>query len=372
MIQIFTNSIGAEELAAVQRVFASRWLGFGKEAQQFQEELGARLGSSRVLAVNCATAAAYIAMKTLGIGRGDEVIISSVNFVGCANAIIDAGATPVFADVDPRTLNITPGEIERLRTPQTKAVLMLHYGGQAADMDPLLAAAHGLRLIEDSACSLFSKYHGRNCGTLGDIGFYSFDAMKILVTGDGGAMVLKNDGLLERAKEFRYMGLANRQSGIDAMKDGGARWWEIELNGVSNRYVMNDISAAIGREQLKKVDGFLARRRQVWDAYQRGLAGIGGLVLPPEPAPGTTSSYYLYWLTVPGRRDALARHLIDRGVYCTFRYFPLHLVTEYRANVRLPQSEQVNLETLNIPLHQNLTDDEVGQVIDAVRGFFRG
>lgn len=371
MIQLFANSLGAEELAAVKRVFDSHWLGFGRETQAFQEELGARVGSSRVLCVSSGTAAAFIAMKVLGIGPGDEVIISSINFVGCANAILEAGATPVFADVEPHTLNLDPDEIRRLRTPRTKAVLLLHYGGHPARMDDIAAAAYGLRIIEDSACAPFSRYRGRNCGTLGDVGFYSFDAMKLLVTGDGGAIVLADDELLERAKVFRYLGLANRQSGIDSMQENAARWWEITLAGVSNRFVPNDITSAIGREQLKKVDGFIARRRQIWAAYQRELAGVPGLIRPPEPLPDTESSSYLYWLTVPERRDELARHLVEHGIYCTFRYFPLHLIEHYRAGVRLPHSEAANRITLNIPLHQNLTESEVAQIIACIRDFFR-
>ncbi|MDD5677967.1 MAG: DegT/DnrJ/EryC1/StrS family aminotransferase [Kiritimatiellae bacterium] len=370
MIQIFSNSMGSEELAAVQAVFNSKWLGFGKETQQFQEELGAKIGSFRTLCVNSATSACFMAMRILDIGPGDEVIIASVNFVGCANAIIDRGAIPVFADVDSRYLNMAPAEISRLRTKRTKAILLLHYGGHPADMDAIWREAGDLPIIEDSCCAPFSTYKGRNCGTLGDIGFFSFDPMKILVVGDGGAIILKNDVLLNRAKEIRYMGVANRQSGIDGLKTGTQRWWEIELNTISGRFVPNDITSAIGRVQLRRVDGFIARRKEIWDFYQRELAGCRGLSCPPEPLPGTTSSYYLYWLTVPERRDALAAWLTSKGIYCTFRYFPLHLIKHYGSRQRLPNSESANETTLNIPLHQNLQQNEIESIVRAVREFF--
>jgi len=310
-----------------------------------------------------------MAMNILDIGPGDEVIIPSINFVGCSNAIIDCGATPLFADVDLRYLNIIPEEISRLRTTRTRAVLLLHYGGHPADMDDICRHAEGLRIIEDSCCSLFSKYKGRNCGTLGDIGLFSFDPMKILVVGDGGAIVLKDDKLLDRAKDIRYLGIADRRSGIDSFASGRKRWWEIDLSTVSGRFVPNDITSAIGRVQLKKVDRFIARRKEIWQMYQKALHDLPGVVCPPEPLPGTTSSYYLYWLSVGKRRDELSEYLTSNGVYSTFRYFPLHMIKFYGYKEHLPNCEKLNDTILNIPLHQNLSNEDVDKVITLFKKF---
>lgn len=371
MIQLFSNSLGDKELSAIKKVFKSKWLGFGKETQTFQENLGKRIGSPNVLCVNCATAAAYMAMKILDIKKGDEVIIPSINFAGCSNAIIDSGAKPVFADVDTRYLNIIPEEIERLRTPKTKAVLILHYGGHPCDMSGIFQHSKGLKIIEDSACALVSKYKKKNCGTLGDIGFFSFDGMKILSVGDGGAIVINDAKLIDKAKEIRYMGISNRQSGIDSYKDGKKRWWEIELNNTSNRFTPNDISSAIGNVQLKKLDYFIVRRKEIWTIYQKEFSGIQNLIIPPEPLPNTKSSYYFYWLTIPEKRDELAHYLVSNGIYCTFRYYPLHLIKYYKYKGSLKNSEKVNNDVLNIPIHQNLTDNDVDKIINTVKKFIK-
>jgi len=371
MIQIFSNTLGVAELAAVERAFASRWLGKGCECDAFEKEfLAYRGGVGEMLLTNTCTSAIYIALRALGIGPGDEVIVPTIHFVAAANAVLDMGARVVFADVDPHTLNLLPGEITRLRTPKTKAVFLLHYGGHPADMDALHAEADGLLIIEDAANAPASLYHGQACGTLGDVGVWSFDAMKILVMIDGGALWLKDEESAKRATMYRYLGLLPQTtSGVDAQKAGAGRWWQFDLGITSGRFISNDVSAAIGRIQLQKLPGFIARRKEIWEVYQSGLAGVGDLILPPEPLPDCTSSYYLYWIQT-ARRDELAAYLGERGIYTTFRYYPLHLVKFYESRAHLPNAEFVGSTTLCLPIHQNLTDDDVAHVVEAVREFF--
>ena len=371
MIQVYSNSLGEEELAAVSAVFQSKWLGMGKECAAFEKELGRLWGTEQVLLLNNCSAALFISLKALGVKAGDEVIVSTVNFLACVNAILELGAKPVFADVDAEYLNILPEEIERLKTSRTKAVYILHYGGHPADFDRIQAACGDrIAIIEDSANSVASTYKGRYCGTLGAAGTFSFDAMKTLVMGDGGALIVKDAQAFKTAKSLRYLGFRDKTvSGVDSLKDGNSRWWEFDLDHPSGRFISNDILAAMGRVQLGKLPGFLARRRQVWEFYQKGLAEVPGLLLPPEPLPGTTSSYYIYWIRLANGRDELARHLADKGVYSTFRYFPLHLVPRYRAGVRLPIAEMLNETVLNLPLHQNLSDADMGEVVERVREF---
>ncbi len=369
-IQVFSNSLGDEELKVIEPVIKSKWIGMGKETSLFEKEFGETIGSSRVLAVNCCTSALFLSMKILGISRGDEVIIPSVNFIGVANAVLEVGAKPVFADVDTTYLNILPSEVERLRNNRTKAIFPLHYGGHPSNMDELREAARGLFIIEDSANSVVSKYKGKNCGTIGDVGCFSFDAMKILSVGDGGALVVNNDELYGKAREYRYFGIKNQQSGIDSFKAKHKRWWEIELNCTSGRYTTNDITSAIARVQLKKLNGFIKRRAEVWKRYQKELKDFDWLKCPPEPLRDTTSSYYLYWIKLkPKMRDLLAEHLVENGIYCTYRYYPLHLIKQYKSAERLPNSEEVNDSMLNIPLHQNLSDYDVDFIIETMRQF---
>jgi len=371
MIQVFSNSLGEEEVRAVERVFKTRWVGRGKECTEFERELARHLKTERVLLTSNCTAAIYLALRALGIGPGDEVIVSTVNFVACASAVVDMGAIPVFADVDSRTLNVLPSEIERLRTKKTKAVFLLHYGGHPCPMDEIRSACgNEMRIIEDSANSVSSSYKGEMCGTMGDAGVFSFDAMKILVMADGGALVLKNQELYPAAEAARYLGLAPKTtSGMDSLKEQKSRWWEYSLDTTSGRFISNDVLAAVGRLQLKKLRGFIARRKQVWELYQKTLSNVHSVTCPPEPVPGSESSYYLYWLWVERGRDELAAYLADNGVYTTFRYFPLHMVNRFRTGAGLPNAERANENVLNLPLHQNLSDEDVKQVCDLVTRF---
>ena len=367
-IQLFSNSLGDEELQAINRIFQSKWIGFGNETKMFEEELGKKIGFSKLLAVNSCTSALFMSMKVLGIEPGDEVIIPSVNFIGAANAVLDVGAKPVFADVDLNHLNIMPEEIGRLRSKNTKAVILLHYGGHPCNMKEIRKHTEGIYIIEDNANSILSKYQGVNCGVLGDIGCFSFDAMKILSIGDGGAIVVKDEKLYEKAQQLRYLGIKERQSGIDALKEKKNRWWEIDLYCSSGRYVTNDILSAVGRMQLKRIDDFIKRRREIWKTYQRELSGLDWLTIPPEPLPETESSYYLYWVKTK-ERDKLAKHLVKNGIYCTFRYYPLHLIKYYDYKECLANSELLNETVLNIPIHQNLSDNDVKNIIKTIRDF---
>jgi dTDP-4-amino-4,6-dideoxygalactose transaminase len=360
-IQIFSNTLGEEELEAVRKVFESKWLGIGKETEAFENEFAEKVGAKYALATNNCTSALFISIKTLDIGPGDEVIIPSIHFVGAANAIIDAGATPVFADVDPVYFNITASEIDRLRTKNTRAVMLLHYGGHPCDFDAIKDACGGLYIIEDSANSIVSTYKGKNCGTLGDIGCFSFDPMKMLVTGDGGMMTFNRESLYKKAKLLRYFGIVDQSSGLEAIKSGRSDWWEFDLGCISERYVPNDITSAIGRVQLKKLDGFIARRKEIWERYQTAIYDKH-IALPPEPLCDTTSSYYLYWIRTSKRLE-MAKRLFENNIYTTFRYFPLHLVKQYRSGERLPIAEEANKMALNLPLHQNLSDEDVDRII---------
>jgi aminotransferase len=377
MIQIFSNTLGEEELAAIRDVFKSKWIGSGPITKEFERAFAEKIGSKHFLLYNSATSATFSAVEILGIKKGDEVILPSVNFIGCANAVIKVGARPVFCDVDPDYYNVTAEEIEDKRTERTKAVIPIHYGGHPIDFKSVAKASEGLKIIEDSANSPHSKYRGRNCGTLGDAGAYSFDAMKYICIGNGGGLAVQDDELHQKAIENRYFGLPPKgKSGIDKMAGGKSRWWEIELNSVSGRHISNDILAAIALAQMDKVDAFVERRKEIWEIYKEQLTGQSWLELPPEPLAGTDSSYYLFWLRIKGgKRDKFARFMVANNIYVTFRYFPLHLIQYYRkhhdARVSLPVSERINETTINIPIHQNLTDADVEKVVRKIKEFGR-
>ncbi len=370
MIPVFSNSLEEEELNAVKKVFESRWLAFGEECKKFEKDFAEKIGSPKLLLTNSGTSALFMSMKLLGIGPGDEVIVPSINFIGIPNAILSVGAKPIFADVDNKYLNILPSEIERLRNKNTKAVFILHYGGHPCDMDEVKEKCKGIYLLEDNANSVVSKYKGENCGTLGDIGCFSFNYAKILVMGDGGAISINNPNLMEKGEQVRYFGIRGGQSGIDSLKQNKKRWWEIDIATPENRYLPNDILGSIANVQLKKLGSFIQRRKKIWEIYQKELKDIEGIDIPPEPLPGTESSYYFYWLRIKNNlRDKLAEFLVKEGIYCTFRYYPLHLISCYGSDQKLPNSEKANNEVLDIPLHQNLSDEDVKKIINAIKAF---
>ena len=372
MINVFQPSLREEELEAVREVFESNWVGRGKRTYEFEEGFAAHLGVDRALvrSVSSCTEGMFQAMTLLGIGPGDEVILPTISFVGAGNAVAACGARPVFSDVDPRTLNARAEDVERVLSARTKAVLVLHYGGLPCDVDGIgsLLRERGIGLIEDSACSVASRHAGRACGTFGDIGTWSFDAMKILVSGgDGGMVYCRTPELAERAERLLYLGLES-QSGLSSTAD---RWWEFEVSVSARRSIMNDVSSAIGIVQLRKLPAAIARRREVHERYDAELGELGWLRPPPSVLPGDESSYYFYWIQLEfGRRDALAMHLRERDVYSTFRYYPLHLVSHYGHDAgALPNAELAAASTLCIPLHQALSDDDVTQVVDAIASF---
>ncbi|MCB0318657.1 MAG: DegT/DnrJ/EryC1/StrS family aminotransferase [Bdellovibrionales bacterium] len=374
MINIFSNSLGNEELLAIKEVFASKWLGKGTECSMLESELAKHFNCEEVLLTNCCTSAIYIALKCHGIGKGDEVIIPTINFVAIASAVLELGATPVFADVDPNYFNLLPQEISRLKTNKTKAIFLLHYGGHPVSFDEIKAAAgDDVLIFEDSANAVASIYKGKACGTLGDAGVFSFDAMKILVMGDGGALIVKDELARARAKSQRYLGLGSKtRSGIDSSEGGADRWWEYDVELPAGRFISNDILASVGRQQLIKLPGFIERRKEIWQRYQDAFKSLAEVTRPPEPLPDTSGTYYLYWLRIPSKRDQLAHYLKEKGIYTTFRYYPLHLIDLYKSkeNTLAPYAEIINETALNLPIHNSLTNEEQNYIIDTVKQFF--
>jgi aminotransferase len=248
--------------------------------------------------------------------------------------------------------------------------MILHYGGDPADVDPIvkLLADRGIPLIEDSACSVASRYKGRACGTLGDFGAWSFDSMKILVTGDGGAIYAKDPSRIGLLTDRLYLGMGVK-SGLSAAKDAD-RWWEFEISSFGRRAIMNDMTSAIGLVQLQKLRSFIERRSQIRAKYDHAFSGLNWLSTPLKVLPGCESSNYLYWVQVgAGTRDGLAKSLKGSGIYTTFRYYPLHRVKRYGSTADLPGADAAADTTLCLPIHQGLSDADVTQVIDSVIAF---
>ena len=377
MINVFQPSLGKEELAAIQQVFESNWLGRGKRVAEFERQFARFRGASpeSMISTTCASEGLFVAAEVLGWGPGDEVVIPSIGFVAAASAVCRTGATPVFCDVDGRTLNATVRDIERVLTPRTRAVSLNHYGGYPAPVDAIgdLCRARGLALIEDAACAVASAVNGRAAGTVGDVGVWSFDSMKVLVTGDGGMVYARDPGVARAIRQAMYLGLPlEEKSGIEKSKDTKDRWWEFEVESFGRRAIMNDVTAAVGLVQLERLPEFIRRRAEIAAQFNRGLRGIPGLLTPPDPPAGVEVTRYLYWIQCE-RRDELARHLLRNSVYTTFRYWPLHKVKMFgHAAGPLPASERAAETTLNLPCHQAMSDADVDQIVELVAAFVKG
>ena len=294
MISIFQPQLGEEELNAIKKVFASNWIGKGKVTDQFEQDFASFIKSPRenFISANCCTEALFQALKIFEIGSGDEVIVPSVSFVAVANAVLDCGAKLVFCDVDPLTLNATAELIEQKITKKTKAIFLLHYS-VPCELDAILKLAelHNIKIIEDTASSPFSTYKGKATGTFGDIGTWSFDAMKILVAGDGSMVYCKTKDIAEKMSRLLYLGLKTA-SGFSNKVDN--KWWEFDIDCYGRRAIMNDIGSAIGVEQLKKVPQFLEARKKVYDFYDQNLKNLDWLTTQTYIPAHTTISYYFY------------------------------------------------------------------------------
>ncbi|MEW2267928.1 DegT/DnrJ/EryC1/StrS family aminotransferase [Streptomyces sp. NPDC047853] len=371
MINLFQPQMGAEELAAVSEVFEDQWLGHGPRTAAFESAFADHLGvgAEHVVFLNSGTAGLFLALESLGLRPGDEVVLPSPSFLAAANAVQLSGARPVFCDTDERTLNPALEHVEAAVTPRTRAVIALHYGGHPGDI--VRIAGHcrerGITLIEDAACSVASRVDGRPVGTFGDLAMWSFDAMKVLVTGDGGMIYVKDPESAARIRRLAYHGLT-RSSGLGYARVS-ARWWEMEVPEPGRRVIGNDLTAAIGAVQLRRLPGFVARRREIVALYDSELSTLEGVLTPPAPPAGHESTHYFYWIQLtPGLRDRVARDLLNDGIYTTFRYAPLHKVPAYgHAGGELPGVERASERTLCLPLHPGLSDGDVRTVVSSLR-----
>lgn len=384
MINIYQPSLGQEELDAIKEVFDSNWLGKGPKTEEFIKQFASKLiidgvpgiamasaSSDQLVTISSCTEGLFQAIELYDIGEGDEVILPSISFIGAINAIAARKATPVFCDVDIRTLNPSIEHIKEKITSKTKAIIILHYAGRPCDDIEAIASLckqKSIKLIEDNANSPFSRVNGRSTGTFGDIGLWSFDSMKQLVMGDGGMVFCKDPEDAKKLEKRIYLGLESK-SGYSNSVD--SKWWEFDVSSPSRRCIINDIQAAIGIEQLKKIDGSIASRKIVHDIYDRELSKLDWLDTPPPIAHHMTSSYYMYHIQLRTQedRDKLASYLRKRDIYTTFRYYPLHWVRYFKSSDTLLNTELAAKHTLCIPLHQSLSVTDITYIVNTIKEF---
>lgn len=371
MINLFQPVMGDPEMIELGHALKSNWVGAGPRLDQFLDRFAKLINvrPDEITSVASCTEGLFQIMEAFELRPGDEVVLPSISFVGAANAVMGSGGTVVLCDVDPLSLNPTADMIASVLTDRTRAVVILHYGGHPGDVAGIasLCRNRGIQLVEDTACAVGSSLDGQMCGTFGDMAVWSFDAMKTVVTGDGGVVRASNPEIAERIRLGTFLGLDG--TGIQKLGQGPP-WWVVNPRIPGRRARMNDISAAIGLAQLDRLPQFLLRRREIAAIYSEELAGCSWLRPPPQPDPGAVSSWYFYWIQMEsGLRDALAQHLIEQGIYSTFRYWPLHRTDLFRQARPLPNADAAAAQTLLLPMHAGLTDDDIGRVMAGVRSF---
>ncbi len=360
------------EIDAVAAVMRSGWLTMGPKTVEFEESFRMRIGAGHAVAVSSATAALHLALVSAGIGEGDEVIVPAMTFAASAEVIRYQGAVVVMADVERDTHLLDAERLDEKITPRTRAVMPVHYGGLPCDMDRIMEIARrrGLVVVEDAAHSLPAEYRGRQVGTIGDITCFSFYATKTLAVGEGGMITTEKGDWAERLRSLRLHGI-----GKDAWKRYSAEGsWAYDVLEIGYKYNMTDLSAAIGIEQLKKLDWMNERRAAVAAAYDAAFAGADALI-PYGRREGRSSAWHLYPLRLNLEALSIDRarfitELKERGVGASVHFIPLYRFTHYsemgyRA-ADYPASEWVFDREVSLPIYPGMEDLEVGGVIEAV------
>jgi dTDP-4-amino-4,6-dideoxygalactose transaminase len=369
--------LGDEEIAEVVKCIRSGWITTGLVARSFESDFESWLGGDvTAIAVNSATAGLHLGLEAMGIGVGDEVITTTHTFTATAEVIRYLGATPVFVDVDPRTMCIDVGAVEAAITSKTKAVIPVHFGGLAAEMDGLLTLAlkYGLGVLEDAAHALPTTSAGQLVGTLlSDVTVFSFYANKTMTTGEGGMLVTRNPEIAKRVKIMRLHGID--RDAFDRFNSSRPSWY-YEVLAPGFKYNMTDIAAAMGIQQLKKALRFHARREQISRLYSEAFADLP-IILPPQPSGGDIHSWHLYVIQLHGyakvHRQRFIELMFEQGIGCSVHYIPLHLHPYWRETFLLdekmfPNSQHIYEHSVSLPIYSKMTDFDVDQVIKVVRG----
>lgn len=372
MINLFEPHIGSQSLALLNQVFESKWLGRGSVVTDFERQWASfmRIDGAHLHTIGCCTDALFSAFEILGIPAGSEVIVPSISFPAVGSAAKSAGMVQKIVDIDADSGNVSLDAVERALTPKTAAVFITHYGGIPVDVVRLRAlVGPKVKIIEDAACALGTFIDGVACGTFGDFGCWSFDAMKLLTCGEGGGLYVADSQQMVHAKEHFYLGLpAQAKSGIDRQATD-ARWWEYQLNTPGRRSIFTNVNAAIGLPQFATLGDALKRRQDIRQQYTQTLDALGVNYLRQTKQSVVYSNYF--FTVISPRRDELAGFLKSRGIYSTFRYYPLHRIDLFRADAQdCTNATNFSETALNIPIHQALSDDDVAKICEALRTYF--
>ena len=359
-IPLSAPDILEDEIAAVADVLRTPQLSLGPQLDAFEREFAAYIGVEHAIAVNSGTSGLHLCMCALDLRAGDEVIVPSFTFIAAANAIRMVGATPVFVDIDPISLNLNPKNVAAAVTARTRAILAVHTFGRPAAMAEILAIAerHRLAVVEDVCEAIGAEYRGRKVGPLGDAGVFAFYPNKQITTGEGGMIVTRHPHVAQRARSLRNQGRISSGDGFD----------HVELG---YNYRLPEMACALGRTQLRRVESILERRAEVAAWYHRCLHGNPNLLLPEGDTAEGRVSWFVYVVRLAARfqrsdRDAILRALAERGIGCARYFAPIHLQPAYQDSRRtedaLPVTEYVGQRTIALPFFNRISSAQVQEV----------
>jgi perosamine synthetase len=362
-VPIFAVHVSEPAIERAAAILRSGYIGDGPVVREFEAKVAELTRAHHAVAVNSGTSALSLALALVGVGPGDEVITTAQTFVATSHVIVAAGALPVYADVQYSTGNLDPADIAHRITPRTKAILPVHWAGYPCDLEEILAIAdqHGLPVIEDAAQALGASYHGCPIGSLSSITCFSFQAIKQLTTVDGGMLCVQDEEMAESARRRRWFGIdrVNRQP-----TPLGEPAWDIAEIGY--KYHMNDVAAALGTTHMDELPAIHARLAEIDGRYRRALADVSGLRLF-DAASDREGGFFTFCVHVRNRDD-FAKAMHDRGVDASVVHLRIDGNTIFGPRREdLPQLERLTDTMICLPLHYRLGDDDVAQVIDAVR-----
>ncbi len=369
MLPVSRPSIGIEELEEIKKVFDTGWLGMGSVVCEFENKIKEYLNAANVIAVNSGTAALHIALDAFGVGGGDEVIVPSLTFCATIQAITALRARPVFCEIEQDTLNIDVEDAKRRITSKTKAIIPVHYCGRACDMDSLLRVGReaGIIIVEDAAHAFGSSYKHKKIGSFGNAACFSFDPIKNITCGEGGAVVLPNDAVAEEIRRKRILG-------ID--KDTWHRYknersWFYAVTTQGYRYHMSNINAAIGIAQFKKLDMFIKKKKNVVKFYNQQLKDLEGISLLKWDISETAPFSYIIRV-MDNKRDEMMEFLKEKGVGTGVHYIANHIQPYFLKYAdQMPVTEKIWKEILTLPLYHDMSEADVDLVIKSARAFFK-
>lgn len=365
------QSINEDDIKAVEEVLKSDFLTTGPKIAEFERKFADYVGAKYAVAVSNGTAALHIACMAAGIGKGDEVITTPITFAASANCALYCGATPVFADIDPVTYNISPESVEIHVTERTKAIIPVHYTGQTCDMDAIhqIADKYNLIVIEDAAHAVGAEYKGKKIGSLSDMTEFSFHPVKHITCGEGGIVTTNREDLYEKLKLFRTHGITREEKFLHKV-DGP---WYYEQIDLGYNYRMTDIQAALGISQLGRIDKFLEKRKKIAAKYDEAFRDFNGIEIPKQ-AEYSNSAYHLYVIKVDKSiRKALFEYLRANNIGVNVHYIPVYTFPYYREhgyeNIKCENAEKLYESIISIPIYYDLSDEEQDYVIDKIKEF---